>query len=127
MAHPIIWTDEKKAELLEKLEKYIDETNVPILTEFCSQNKVNRQRVYEWEEFSDMIAICVQKKEYMLEKLALANKINVSMAIFSLKQLGWSDKKSCEHSGPGGVGLFDNIKIVFEGTDDVDKPDAEST
>lgn len=108
MGRPVIYTDKIKSQLLEKLEKYIDETNVPIIAEFCTIHKVRKQRLYEWEEFTDMLGLCTQKKEANLEKLALAGKINTSMAIFSLKQLGWTDLQKVEHSG--AVKIVDDIK-----------------
>jgi hypothetical protein len=42
---------------------------------------------------------CLTKKEAQLERKALYNEINVSMAIFSLKQLGWSDRTEQTHRG----------------------------
>ena len=35
----------------------------------------------------------VNAKEYMLERLGLKGKINATMAVFSLKQLGWRDQQ----------------------------------
>ena len=39
------------------------------------------------------------KKEAQLERLALRKEINHTMAIFSLKQLGWKDTQDIAHSG----------------------------
>jgi len=54
------------------------------------------------------------KKEAQLEKLGAFNVINSTMAIFSLKQLGWRDKQeiSIEQDKPFKV----EIEIV-ESTD----------
>lgn len=48
-------------------------------------------------------------KEYMLERLGLKGKINATMAVFSLKQLGWRDQQQVD------VGSTNNksIKITL--------------
>ena len=50
--------------------------------------------------FSTLLKKCIAKKEANLEKGALTGKLNPSMAIFSLKQLGWRDKKEEEVQNP---------------------------
>ena len=94
-----VWTQEKKEELLSAFYKYIEENDIPILAEFCYKHKVNRQRIYEWEEFVEAKDMCLTKKEANLEAMALANEINTTFAIFSLKQLGWRDKQELDLSG----------------------------
>ena len=99
---PIVHDRQK---LLEAIEKYIDETSIPIVSEFAYLNGLNRTSVYEIEELSDAIKKLVSKKEAALERLGLSGAPNVSpMAIFSLKQLGWKDKQEVEHSG--GIKVF---------------------
>jgi hypothetical protein len=88
-----------RAELLQALLDYIEDTEIPILAEFAYQHGIYRQRLYEWEEFADAIKVCTAKKEAQLERLALAGKVNVAMAIFSLKQLGWKDTHEQTHVG----------------------------
>jgi hypothetical protein len=39
------------------------------------------------------------RKEVVLEKGTLTGVYDKTMAIFSLKQLGWKDKQEIEHSG----------------------------
>ena len=51
------------------------------------------------KELSYAIKRLMLKKEAQLEKLALKGKIDKTMAIFSLKQIGWRDKHEIEHSG----------------------------
>jgi len=97
VGRPIVHDRQK---LLEAIEKYIDETPIPIVSEFAYLNGLNRTSVYEIEELSDAIKKLVSKKEVALERLGLSGAPNVSpMAIFSLKQLGWKDKQEIEHSG----------------------------
>ena len=99
MGRPIEYTEKKIEEIKGLFEKYIDETEIPIITEFAYRNNVLRQRLYEFEEISDTIKRCIDKKEAQLQRLALEGKINVTMAIFSLKQLGWKDRQEIEHAG----------------------------
>ena len=81
------------------LAKYIEANEIPILAEFAYQHKITRELMYDWPELSTLIKLCVTKKESALERKALSGDCNVTMAIFSLKQLGWSDKQETKHSG----------------------------
>ena len=85
--------------LAKAMEQYIEETEIPIIAEFAWKNNVLRESLYDWPEFSTLLKACTTKKEAELERLASQGKINVTMAIFSLKQLGWSDKQELKHSG----------------------------
>ena len=86
-------------ELVEKFERYIEETEIPIVADFAAQNGLHKQYLYDRPEFSDLIKRALSKKEAALEKGALTGTLNAPMAIFSLKQLGWRDKHEIEHSG----------------------------
>ena len=52
---------------------------------------MNRQRLYEFPEFSDALELCKSKRERDLEMGALSGAFPPGMAIFGLKQLGWKD------------------------------------
>jgi len=93
-----VWTDEKIAEIKALFDKYIAETDVPIIAEFAYRHGLWRQKLYEFPALYDSIKIAIAKKETALEKLALAGKVNCTMAIFSLKQLGWKDRAEMQHS-----------------------------
>ena len=99
--HPVTrWTPTARAELLEALRDYIDRTNIPILAEFAYKNHIDRTQLYQYEELTHAIKECVTKKEAGLEKLMLSGMPHIaSGCIFSLKQLGWKDVQSIEHSG----------------------------
>lgn len=86
-----------RLEVLIAFDEYIETTEIPIVAEFAALQKLSRQFLYDNEEFDDAIKRCTCKKEAALERQALKGDINVTMAIFSLKQLGWKDK--IEHSG----------------------------
>ncbi len=109
MGRPIEWTKKRKAALLADFLTYIEESDIPIIAEFCYKHDVRRAFLYETPEFSYAIERCIGKKEAQLESLGLTNQINVSMAQLSLKQLGWKEKT--EVSGP------DNGPIGFKFVD----------
>ena len=90
---PLKYNEEQVAEICEKFEKYINETDLPIIAEFAYMNDLCRQGLYDYPEFSTLLKKLVDKKEAQLEKLGALNIINSTMAIFSLKQLGWTDKQ----------------------------------
>jgi hypothetical protein len=79
-------------------QEYIEATEIPIIAEFAYKNNVVRDTLYDWPEFATLLKKCVAKKEAALESKALAGDVNVAMAIFSLKQLGWSDKQDIKHN-----------------------------
>lgn len=102
--HPVTrWTPEEREALNAKLEAYVDAEDIPILAEFAVQNNIRRQTLYELPELSDTVKKCVEKKEVGLERLMLTGKA-VTGCIFSLKQLGWKDTQTIEHSG--GIDLL---------------------
>lgn len=90
-------------EVARQLDEYTDATDIPIVAEFCYLNGIRRESLYnassEHEELKFSIKRCIDKKEAVLERGALEGKLDKTMAIFSLKQLGWKDKHEVEHSG----------------------------
>ena len=88
-----------RAALEQKFLAYIDETDIPIVSEFAILNGMHREQVYEMPELSYALKRCISKKEMALEQKALSGDVNCSMAIFSLKQIGWSDKQETTHKG----------------------------
>jgi hypothetical protein len=92
------WTPERISKFIEKLDKYILENDIPIAAEFAYINGISKQTLYDLPELSDSIKRLISKKEANLEKLALYGEIDKTMAIFSLKQLGWRDKTEVEVS-----------------------------
>ena len=79
------------AEIRVKLTEYIANTEIPIVAEFAYQNNIGRTWLYETPALSDAIKTLIDKKEAQLERKALLKEIHPTMAIFSLKQLGWKD------------------------------------
>ena len=86
-----------RAAIAVAFQTYIESEEIPILAKFASNQGFGKDLLYKWaetdEEFFNLIKKCTTKKEAALEEKGLAGGVNVTMAIFSLKQLGWSDKQ----------------------------------
>jgi len=117
MARPKKYTKAVLREIAIKIEAYTEKppNGIPTIAECAVLLNTYRQFFYEHDEcpeFSDAIKKLLSKKEYLLEMGALSGKLNPSMAIFSLKQMGWTDKQ--EHSLPGGKGGGGPKKVTIE-------------
>lgn len=88
-----------RAELCEKFYAFVESERIPIVAKFAYEHGIDRQRLYEWPELADALKACIAKKESALEELALSGDVNCTMAIFSLKQLGWSDRNDLTLKG----------------------------
>jgi hypothetical protein len=98
---PVEYTTERIQEIIDLLVEYTESADIPILAEFCYLNRIRRSAMYEHEELSYALGQCLLKKEWKLEKEALAGTIPVQMAKFSLAQMGWSDKQEIDHTTKG--------------------------
>lgn len=109
MGRPKKYTVEKIEEIRKQIEEYIEETDIPILSEFCHKNDIRKQRISEFEKesdkFSDTIKRLHEKEEAQLWRLGFLNIINQSFGIFRLKQkpFCYSDKQQLEHTGTMNV------------------------
>lgn len=87
---------EKYENVAEMLEEYVDNAEIPVLAEFAYKNNLTREYLYTLAKTDarlfNAIKKCTTKKEAVLELGALRGEYEKTMAIFSLKQLGWSDK-----------------------------------
>jgi len=96
MGRPVKYTPELKAEIVALIKEYTEKTEIPILKEFLYLNHIPHSSIYAYDEFLEPAAELICKKEAQLERLALTNEINTSMARFSLFQLGWSERQQLE-------------------------------
>ncbi len=112
-----VWTPKRIAEIKKQMIDYTDETAIPILVEFAYTHDVIRKELYRHDELRDTIKRMMHKKEAQLEKLALSGKAPTAMCIFSLKQLGWSDKQEIEHSGGIKGSSFQFVEAPNANTD----------
>lgn len=83
---------EEIAQLVKDFDKYIDDNTIPIICEFAYQHRMSKSSMYDIPELVEPIKIAITKKEANLEKGMLAGKLPPAPTIFSLKQLGWSDR-----------------------------------
>jgi len=100
--------------ITEQFWEYVQNTEIPIVSEFAYTHKVSRDDLYNYSEFYTVLKACTTKKESQLERLGLIGGINTPMAIFSLKQLGWSDKQETTHSG----GIDVKLEIIDAAEED---------
>ena len=96
VGHPIEYTEEILSKIETALLSYIKQTEIPILAEFAYKNDIRRAALYEHDELTYAREKCLAKKEAQLEAMGLKGDVNPSMAIFSLKQLGWRDRKEID-------------------------------
>lgn len=92
----------------EYLRECKEKNTFPIIKEFAIRMGISYNRLcergYENEELSNAIKRIHDTKEIVLERGAMTGQFQPSMAIFSLKQMGWRDKfeekeESDEESG----------------------------
>ena len=88
-------------ELLDDVDGYLLTADPPIVKEFALLHGISRQRLYQIADecaakgdyrLKEEMQRMIDAKEVMLEKKGLTGEYASTMAIFSLKQLGWSDK-----------------------------------
>jgi len=120
VGRPRLYNPEEIETIKTEFINYIGETDIPIIAEFSYKHNVPRETLYKYEEFSTLLKDCITKKEAALEAKALRGDVNVTMAIFSLKQLGWSDKMQTELTGKDGgaihidASLNEKINLLAE-------------
>ena len=89
----------------------------PILAEFALTLDITREHLYllarENPVLHDAIAHCHAAKEVGLERTICSGLCPPAFGIFSLKQLGWTDKQEVAHTGiPAEVPALLQIEIV---------------
>lgn len=97
MGRPKKWTDEYVQKLRKDMTEYLEETEIPVMSEFSWKYKYPRARLYTEERIADLVEYMQVKKESQLEKKALIGQINPTMAVFSLKQMGWKDRHETDN------------------------------
>jgi hypothetical protein len=112
VGRPVEYTPERIQEIKDAMERYIQETEVPIVAEFAYLNNIRRAILYEIPELSYSVSKLTDKKEAVLEKGGLLGDYNASMAKFSLAQLGWSEKQETKVSGDIPVSISAKIEEI---------------
>lgn len=96
----------KTEDLIKDVPVYLKECElngtIPQVIRFARRHGYTKQGLYQRMESEpalvDSIRQIIEEKELILEENGLIGKYNSSMAIFSLKQLGWKDKNELELS-----------------------------
>ncbi|KKM27054.1 hypothetical protein LCGC14_1578580 [marine sediment metagenome] len=114
MAPPIKYNIDK---LLGSLKFYTEGNDIPILAEFAYKYGISREYLYQLagknKSLSYAIKKLILKKEAQLEKLGLSGHVDKTMAIFSLKQIGWKDRVDIDTTTKGEkIGTFDAPAIA---------------
>ncbi|MBB6731894.1 hypothetical protein [Cohnella zeiphila] len=106
---PPKYDEQDKAKLVEEFERYIETEDVPIVAEFAASHGLWKSYFYDNAEFANLVKRAASKKESALERGALKGTLNPTMAVFSLKQLGWRDKPD------GDADLKTLVKLLSSG------------
>ena len=122
MARPKKYTKKYLKEVAILINEYVDKSAIPVLAECAFELGHHRQFFYQHDdcpEFLDAVKRLLTKKEARLEIGGLSGKLNVSMSIFSLKQLGWSDKAdvTVRNDNPEGNKNAISGFVPFKGAD----------
>lgn len=98
MARPV---SGKYDNLVKDIVEYTNKTEYPILKELCYQKHYNYDTIMKMqrdnEELMQSIKELLYKKESYLEREGLKGKLAQTMAVFTLKQLGWRDSIEIEN------------------------------
>ena len=88
--------------LIKDIQEYTQNTEYPILKELCYQKHYNYDTVMKYqredEELMQSIKELLYKKEAYLERNGIHDKLSNTMAVFTLKQLGWKDNIQVENT-----------------------------
>ena len=88
-------------DLINDADEYIKTANPPILAEYAHMHGITRCYLYQLADrksqagdnrLANTIKRISEAKEVILEKKTLTGEYNSTMAVFSLKQLGWRDR-----------------------------------
>lgn len=93
--------------LVQDIIDYTEQTEYPILKELCYLKHYNYDYVMQLqranEELSQSIKELLYKKESYLEREGIKGNLAQTMAVFTLKQLGWRDNIEVEHNAQNGI------------------------
>ena len=59
---PTEYTPKRISEIIDQLNKYIDETDCPIIADFAYKHDIRRASLYDFEEFSYTLRKMIDKK-----------------------------------------------------------------
>lgn len=113
----------KTENLVALLDKYTNDTDIPILKEVCYQNYLNYDTIMKYQRTDELLMQSIKrlldKKESQLERKGLNKEIDRTVAIFSLKQLGWKDKQEISFGEEQADEI--DIKIIRTNKEDIER------
>lgn len=95
------YTPAQLRQMAEVIERYVEETEYPILAEAAMAAGCDKGSLYEHAEFAHCIKKCTTKAEAYLARRLATDPKHVVGSIFALKQFGWADNRTVDmrHSG----------------------------
>jgi len=113
----------KTENLVALLDKYTNDTDIPILKEVCYQNYLNYDTIMKYQRTDELLMQSIKrlldKKESQLERKGLNKEIDRTVAIFSLKQLGWKDRQEISFGEEQADEI--DIKIIRTNKEDIER------
>lgn len=94
---------DKYKNLIKDIVEYTENTEYPILKELCYQKHYNYDTIMKMQRNDEILMQSIKellyKKEAYLEREGIKGNISQTMAVFTLKQLGWRDNIEVHNSG----------------------------
>lgn len=93
---------------------YTEQTEYPILKELCYLKHYNYDYVMQLqranEELSQSIKELLYKKESYLEREGIKGNLAQTMAVFTLKQLGWRDNIEVKAENTNRITIVNDLE-----------------
>ena len=93
---------------------YTEQTEYPILKELCYLKHYNYDYVMQLqrdnEELSQSIKELLYKKESYLEREGIKGNLAKTMAVFTLKQLGWRDNIEVKAENTNRITIINDLE-----------------
>ena len=93
---------------------YTEQTEYPILKELCYLKHYNYDYVMQLqrdnEELSQSIKELLDKKESYLEREGIKGNLAQTMAVFTLKQLGWRDNIEVKAENTNRITIVNDLE-----------------
>ena len=100
--------------LVQDIIDYTEQTEYPILKELCYLKHYNYDYVMQLqranEELSQSIKELLYKKESYLEREGIKGNLAQTMAVFTLKQLGWRDNIEVKAENANRITIVNDLE-----------------
>ena len=100
--------------LVQDIIDYTEQTEYPILKELCYLKHYNYDYVMQLqradEELSQSIKELLYKKESYLEREGIKGSLAQTMAVFTLKQLGWRDNIEVKAENTNRITIVNDLE-----------------